>query len=226
MKDLFLIRQEDLIKPEHLKKKITIVGAGAIGSFVTLTLAKMGFGNITVYDKDTIDPENMNCQFYPIDSIGKSKIFALEKLVEQFSGIKINGINEFYDPNVHGFIRGDIVISAVDSMQVRSMIYKYAMPTYLIDARMGAEYIQMYTVFMESQKHRKDYEASLYSDAEAVQEKCTAKATMYTVNLIAGLVGKAVKDIATEEIKPVESLDWAVNKNSAVWFTDGKKLTI
>jgi len=226
MKELFLVRQADIISPLQLKKKITIVGAGAIGSFVTLSLAKMGFNDITVYDKDTVDPENMNCQFFPIESIGQNKANVLKVVVEDFTGIKINAIQEHYDPDKHGFIRGDIVISAVDSMSVRKMIFAWTMANHLIDGRMGAEYIQMYHVFMDNQEHRSTYDKSLYSDEDAVQERCTAKATMYTVNLIAGLIGKSVKDIATDSIKPIDSLDWDVSKNSAVWFTNGTKLTV
>jgi tRNA A37 threonylcarbamoyladenosine dehydratase len=41
MDRLDLTRQADII-PEHiLKKQITIVGAGAVGSFTTLALAKI-----------------------------------------------------------------------------------------------------------------------------------------------------------------------------------------
>ncbi len=225
MQQVYLTRQADLIKPEHLTKRIVIIGAGAVGSFTALTLAKMGFKNITVYDGDTIDPENMNCQFYPISAIGKSKVLVLQKLIQEFTDVTIKAVNDMYVPDTHGPLRGDVLVSAVDSMAVRRMVFENCMCTHLLDARMGAEYIQTYHVFSDSSKMQDNYKASLYTDAEAVQERCTAKATMYTVNLIAGLLGKAVKDIATNELRPIESLDWNVKQNSAVWFTDGTKLT-
>lgn len=226
MNTLYLTRQLDILPEEVLGKKITIIGAGAIGSFVTLSLAKMGFSNITVYDADDVSSENMNCQFYPINDIGQSKVDSLSRLVWDFTGIKLKVKDEYYHPNDHGFIRSDIVISAVDSMAARAMIFKNTMAAHFLDGRMGAEYIQTYHVNMEDSEHRENYEKSLYSDEEAVQERCTAKATMYTVNLVSGLIAKAVKDIVTDNINPIDSLDWDVSKNSAVWFTNGTKLTM
>ena len=51
----YLVRQLDILPPEQTITPITIIGAGAIGSFVALSLAKMGFDDITVYDFDKIE---------------------------------------------------------------------------------------------------------------------------------------------------------------------------
>jgi tRNA A37 threonylcarbamoyladenosine dehydratase len=72
----YLTRQSDLIPEAILSTPITVVGAGAIGSFTVLTLAKMGFNNITVFDDDEIDFVNINNQFYRISDIGKKKVDA------------------------------------------------------------------------------------------------------------------------------------------------------
>ena len=62
-----LIRQFDLIPEDVLGEPITIIGVGAIGSWTTLALAKMGFQNLTVFDDDKVSIENMNSQFYPMN---------------------------------------------------------------------------------------------------------------------------------------------------------------
>ena len=57
-------RQLDIVNIDKLQVPIIVVGAGAIGSFVTLALAKMGCGNITSYDMDTVEEHNLPNQFY------------------------------------------------------------------------------------------------------------------------------------------------------------------
>ena len=48
------LRQMDICPPEKLQFPITVIGAGAIGSASVLTLAKMGCGNITVWDHNVL----------------------------------------------------------------------------------------------------------------------------------------------------------------------------
>lgn len=221
----YLVRQSALIPQEVLNKKIVIVGAGAIGSFTTLTLAKMGFNNIHVWDFDTVSTENMNCQFFPIESIGMPKTLALKQMVVMFTGTEIN-IRNGGKVNDCVLLRGDILISAVDCMDVRKTILDQCGCTHLVDARMGAEYIMMYSVNMLDLKEVANYKKSLYTNDDSEQERCTAKSTMYTVNLIAGLIGKTVKDIVTEGSKRITGLDWSVKENSALWFSGKNKLTL
>lgn len=225
MEQEFLIRQADLLDPEKAKRlRITVVGAGAIGSFATLTLAKMGFENITVYDGDNVDKENMNCQFFPPSYIGHNKATALGELVELFTRTKIKTVPRFFQDDE--FVRGDVCLSCVDSMKVRNLIFSNCGARYLIDSRMAAEYISLYQVDMSDTKRVDEYKKTLYADGEAVSERCTAKSTMYTVNLIAGLIGKSVKDILVGHEKPITGLDWSVKANSAIWFSNGSKLTM
>ena len=114
-----LTRQMDIIPMNLLSEEITIIGAGAIGSFTALALAKMGFENLTVFDFDKIEIENMNCQFFPYSAIGMQKVMALKMMISQFANAEINVIDKPYDK---GTFKG-IVISAVDSMKVRKLIW-------------------------------------------------------------------------------------------------------
>ena len=223
MREEYLTRQLDILPMHNLSKRITVIGAGAIGSFTVLALAKMGFSNITVWDNDHIDQENMNCQFYRISDIGKLKVDALRDMVQDFTGTLIN--IESRRLTSEDRITDHIIISAVDSMAARKLISEQFYGRHLLDARMGAEYISTYYVDRRDIEGYANFQEHLYSDSEALPERCTAKSTMYTVSLIAGLLGKSVKDIVSGNA-PISSLDWSVAKNSAVWFTDGKKGTM
>lgn len=201
-----LTRQSDIIPHSVLREPITIIGAGAIGSWTTLALAKMGFTDLTVWDHDRVDKVNLNSQFYPwADAVEqKYKVKALHDLVLTFTPTKIktHGIPwRSQDQLTRDNVRG-IWISAVDSMAVRRDIWEYHKDKSIgmraiIDPRMGAEEALLYVVNPMSGEDQGMYEKTLYIDAQAVQEACTAKATIYTANMLSGLVCKAVKDLLT-----------------------------
>lgn len=199
-----LTRQLEIIPLNKLGIPITIIGAGAIGSFTTLCLAKMGFENLTVYDFDKVSVENMNCQWYRFADIGKPKVEALRALIHDFTGNMISIQNKFSADNSGQVkeLRG-IVISAVDSMAVRREIWSVVAQNfrvqYFIDPRMAAEYAITFVMNPNDARDIKAYETTLYGDDMAVHENCTAKATMYTATMIAGYVAKHVKDLVTEK---------------------------
>jgi molybdopterin/thiamine biosynthesis adenylyltransferase len=218
-----LTRQLDLIPVAVLQEPITIIGAGAIGSFSALMLAKMGFDNITVYDYDTVDVVNMNSQFYRFSDIGKLKAVALRDLVHDFTKVTLTIKPERY---IGGVFPG-IVISAVDSMGARRLIweqhYQIGVRTRLIiDPRMGAESAALYSVRPMDRVAGEKYARSLYSDAEALQERCTAKSTMYCVGPLSGLVCKVVKEAVTGELC-TKSILWDVMSNKFIGWKEAAK---
>jgi molybdopterin/thiamine biosynthesis adenylyltransferase len=195
-----LTRQLDLVPLEILGERITVIGAGAIGSWVTLALAKMGFENITVFDDDVVSWENMSSQFFRHADVGALKTVALQRMVQDFTGTTVGIRSERYlgDQTFAG-----IVICAVDSMEARRTVWerhanKSPFTRAIIDPRMGAETALLYVMNPMDDKDRESFEKSLYGDSEAVQERCTAKATIYTANMLSGLVCKAVKDLLTK----------------------------
>jgi molybdopterin/thiamine biosynthesis adenylyltransferase len=213
-----LTRQLDLVPLEILGEKITIIGAGAIGGWTTLALAKMGFSNITVYDFDKVDTVNLNSQFYRFADVGQPKVTALARLVYEFTQVSICPMAQRYE----GGTFPGIVISAVDSMEVRRKIWaehagKSPFTRAIIDPRMGAEAALLYVMRPMDRKDQSSYSTTLYNDADAVQERCTAKATIYTANLLSGMVVKAVKDILTRP-DYLRSVQWDIAGNDMFCF--------
>lgn len=188
-----LTRQSDIIPMDKLETPITIVGAGAVGSWVVLQLAKMGFGSIEVYDNDEVSVENLASQFYPHHAIGKAKVDALSSMVEDFTGFGVTTHRYlFYEQYTKG-----VVISAVDNMPARHKIWQTAKKngcTTFIDPRMGAESMMIYVMNPQDEDDVTAYEKTLYTDEQAVFERCTAKTTMYCANVLAGMVVHALKN--------------------------------
>jgi len=194
-----LTRQRDLIPFEVLSIPITVIGAGAVGSWTALALVKMGFADVRVYDHDTIDVENMNCQFYPVSAIGEKKVEALKTMIHSFTGIKISSFARKYEKQ--DTANTPIVISAVDSMEVRRVIFDSCGPNVkaFIDPRMGAEIMSMYTMNPNDIEDMAGYIKSWHTDEDGVHERCTAKSTIYCANILSGLVAANVKKIATKQ---------------------------
>jgi hypothetical protein len=221
-KQKFLARQLDLIPMEVLNREITIIGAGAIGSFTALSLAKIGFENITVIDFDEIDDANMNCQFYRIKDIGKPKVQALQEIIKDFTGVEITARNEKYES---GIFNG-ILITAVDSMAVRKLIWdnhkEISLGTNLfIDPRMSIESALCYAMKPFSQDDIDSYEKTLYTDENAEAERCTNKSVMYTVLGISAHVAKIVKDFLTTGFY-CRTMQWNIAKNAQQCYMNKK----
>lgn len=195
-----LTRQMEILPLESLHVPIFVIGAGAIGSFVVLSLTKMGFEDITVFDFDEVSVENMNCQWYRFRDIGLPKVKALQALIWDFTNVMIKPRQTRFREN-NGLELKGIVISAVDSMEARKVIWNEVKSNFrvswFIDPRMAAEYALSYVMNPNDPKDITAYENTLYTDENAVQERCTAKATMYTATMIAGYVAKHVKDVVT-----------------------------
>lgn len=189
---------------------ITVVGAGAVGSFTVLTLAKMGFRNFTVWDDDVVSSENLPNQFYAMEDVGVPKVQALKRIINMFTGIDINICNERFDINKHRELfqtytsdpssRGySVLIMCTDNMRSRidafanwkSTSADYFHEIY-IDARMGG---LNYQVFMFNRHNlngifqlREYFTYPLFDDNLAAKDPCTAKSIIFNVVNIASTI--------------------------------------
>ena len=199
---MHLVRQSDLIPMRTLAQRIHIIGAGAIGSHVSIALAKMGFLNQKVWDFDRVSIENMSCQGYRFKDIGLPKVTALQDIVRDYSNQEI----EVFYGKYEGQRLEGIVITAVDSMAARKIAWEAhkncQLTDYIIDPRMSAEYATMYVMDPKVARDITAYENTLFDDSAGIQERCTAKSTMYCASMISALVCKAIKDIVNEHQYP------------------------
>jgi molybdopterin-synthase adenylyltransferase len=201
--DLRFLRQQDIIPMDRLQRlHVTIIGAGAIGSITCLWLAKMGLKNIKVFDPDTVELHNWSNQVYRNNDVGKQKVDALTEIIEELTDVKLQTYSE-------GFLSQpltELVISGVDSMKSRKIIWKAirhdpAVQMY-IDARMGLETLTIHTVNPLRRDEKIAYRQTLYNDNEAIEEPCTARTICYTPLLAATVVCNLVKRYIKGELMP------------------------
>lgn len=215
-------RQIDLVPPSILETPVTVIGAGAIGSWVVLCLAKMGFLNIAVFDHDEVDIVNMSSQFFGLKDIGTPKVLALRDRVKEMTGTTITAIGERYvDMKLKG-----VVVMAVDSMEVREKIFKANQLNlgckWIVDARMGSETALIFTFNPNSETDIEFYQNSLYSDKDAIQERCTAKSTTYCAVVQSGLVVKTIRDVLTHK-KYMRNMTFSLKESDFLAFTEVAK---
>ena len=213
MDDAHRLRSFDILASDVLVKRVHIVGAGAVGSFTALTLAKMGFSDITVYDFDDVEPENVGCQLYGPWHRGVAKVEALFDIVKSLTGTEIKALKtKLEEPPADA----DIFVTAVDNMEVRTQLFVTGQemgfsPELYIDPRMGAEIATIFTV--RRGQDVKGYRKTLISDDDAVNEPCTAKATAYCALLLSGMIARVIKGFLMKEPYP-KTLQWSIRDDA------------
>ena len=186
-------RQLDVLdQPRLARTPITVIGAGAVGSFTVLALAKSGAERIVVWDDDFIEAHNLPNQWYRISDVGRLKVQALRDLVRDMTGVHI----EVVPSRFTGAGASEVTVCAVDSMDARIELWRqlHPRPALYVDARMGAEVGKVHCVGPAGSW----YEDTLYPSSEAHRAPCTARATMYCASGLAAFIASQVAQYASD----------------------------
>ena len=180
-------RQKDIVPAERIAAcKATVIGVGAIGRQVALQLTAMGISTLQLIDYDTVEISNLSSQGYSELDLGKLKVKATAGLCEWMdSGIEIHTLAERFRRSTEV---GNVVFCTVDSIQVRQLIWAAVADkvSFFSDGRMSAEVVRILTVCDSASRYH--YPQTLFSAEEAYDGSCTAKTTIYSANIAAGLM--------------------------------------
>lgn len=195
------IRQFDLLKRNP--RRIDIIGAGATGSWTALCLAKMGYDDITVHDLEgeCVEDHNVATQFFTEAQLGVEKVDALAENIKAFSGVGIKTVKRTLESKFSG-VDTEILILACDSMEGRKKISESSNYELLLDPRMGG---LVFTILSNFPFTKHDYEKTLYTDAEAVQEPCTGRSICFNALGIASQLCNMVKKFDMGEKLPFKT---------------------
>jgi len=109
--------------------KVAVIGAGGLGSPVSLYLAAAGIGSITIIDNDVLELSNLNRQvIYSTEDINKSKALSAKTNLEKLNpAINIVGLNVTIDNgNVDELLKGmDIIVDCLDNFETRYLINSF-----------------------------------------------------------------------------------------------------
>lgn len=199
--------QKSLLDQDKLASlSFLVIGAGAIGSYFVTTLSKMGAKDITVYDYDKIEEHNISNQIYPLSSVGSPKIEILKRMASSFGDCQIIEKNQKWIKGISD--EYDVVVSAVDNMDVRKEIWDWYSRMncvkFCLDGRMSAQLYKVYGIDMSNNEAKKFYETTLYPQSEASEEPCGQKSIIYTVLQVGGQMLSQVKRWIMKDYRPTE----------------------
>ena len=171
-------------------RQVDVIGCGATGSRIALSLAKLGVENIHVWDFDKVEEHNVANQIFGNGDISALKVEALAALIKAATGTEITTHAERVDGTQ---TLGEIVFLLTDTMASRKEIWdgalKFKLQTkILVETRMGADSGRVYTVNPNKPGHIKAWEETLYEDSEAEVSACgTSVSVGPTAEIISGL---------------------------------------
>jgi len=171
-------------------RRVDVIGCGATGSRIALSLAKLGIRNLHIWDFDKIEAHNIANQAFGNDDIGKFKVEALAETIKRQTGLIATAHNEAVTGRS---TLGEHVFLLTDSMKSRKEIWQGALRFKLhvkdmIETRMGADEGRIYAIRPFIPDDAKFWEETLYDDAEASESLCGSPITVGpTAEVISGL---------------------------------------
>jgi molybdopterin/thiamine biosynthesis adenylyltransferase len=205
------MRQLTLLPFKKLRDaRITLIGAGAVGSCLARDLSKIGVGYLEIFDDDEVSEHNIPNQWFRLKDIGRPKVNALKELVQELADVAIDVHTEKYQNQR----LQPIVVSSVDTMETRLLIWDRVKKSnnvrYYIDTRMGAEVGNIFVLDQANQELVQKYETEdLYPSDEAFHAPCTERSTMYCASGLSAFVSSTIGNIlADRPYRPRLAIDF------------------
>ncbi len=181
------VRQGDLVPRSRLQDVlVTVIGVGAIGRQVALQLAAMGATRLQLIDFDLVEATNVTTQGYFTSDIGQPKVEATRAALQRIEPTaEVTSVADRYRPDM---AIGAAVFCCVDSISARGAIWRSAHHDcrFWSDGRMLGEIMRVLTA--ADSASRAHYPTTLFGQSEAEPGRCTARSTIYTANIAAGLM--------------------------------------
>ena len=199
-------RHFELFDPYSFDTPIHIIGVGATGSWLALSLAKLGITNIHIWDFDTVEEHNIPNQAFSIADVGKAKVKALFDQIKFMTGTEVIPHNE----KVERQRFAGIVFCMVDSMEGRRTIWENcgkmkSQVKLWVEPRMGLEVGRVYTVNPMDYTHIQKYEDTWYGDDVAEVSACGNSMTV--INACLAIASWVTRQLITFVNDGMDELD-------------------
>src|SRR5689334_4025669 len=108
---------------------VTICGVGALGGNLAETLARMGFNNLRLVDKDRVEMRNLSTQPYGRAEIGAPKVRSLANMLYRAVQTKVEPVAvELMAANAPTLLKGSaLVVDAFDNRAGRAAVQTAAL---------------------------------------------------------------------------------------------------
>ena len=197
--------QLGIFRPDQFEEfGVTIIGCGSLGSFMAITLAKMGVTEFELWDPDTIEEHNLTTQFFDKSALKKSKASVVRDLIIAQSpyieaDLRITTHKQRFDADSQ--VTTPIVITCPDNITTREVVYDVAKNSehvkLMIDLRMGGIVFKIFTIDLTS--NTTWYEETLHSEEDADRGPCTEKGIIFNVLGCCSFAASQLKKIFKNE---------------------------
>lgn len=126
--DVFTMRNAGYVREDVQARirqtRLLIAGCG-IGSSPAICAARMGFQNFVLVDGDTVEPHNLNRQFYEFADVGRPKVEALRDMILRINPqARVEAVNAYLDEGNTAEIvgRADIVFDTIDFLDLPAIL--------------------------------------------------------------------------------------------------------
>jgi molybdopterin/thiamine biosynthesis adenylyltransferase len=109
-------------------QRLTICGAGALGSQLADNLARQGFRQLRVIDRDRVEEHNVSTQLYGESDIGAWKVEVLRQRLFRATGIEMDAVRkEMRERNARGMLQdASLVIDTFDNSASRRLVQAHS----------------------------------------------------------------------------------------------------
>ena len=211
------------------KKTIIVAGIGGIGSWATLLLARLKPASMFIYDNDIVEAVNMSGQLYSQSDLGKLKVSALAKMIENYANYRsIFAVSERFTSESEA---SDIMICGFDNMVARRLFFnKWAAHVaskpaeeragcLYIDGRLAAEEFQILCIKGDDEYNINRYSKEfLFSDIEADETVCSYKQTTFCANMIASYMVNLFVNFCANEVGAYRELPFLTTYNAETMY--------
>lgn len=121
------IYRGDAAMKKRAAQHLAVFGVGAIGSLLVDHLVRIGFPNISIFDMDRVDADNVFSQIYGKKQQGKLKVDALKEQIFLATGAKLNTEHrKVSSENIKSILKklppGTIVVDCFDNEESRRLL--------------------------------------------------------------------------------------------------------
>jgi molybdopterin/thiamine biosynthesis adenylyltransferase len=168
---------------------IHIIGCGATGSKIAISIAKLGITTLHLWDDDVVESHNIANQAYSLNDIGKSKVDALSSIIKEHTGL----IPICHNEKVKNQKLSGVIFVLTDTMASRKEIFENCIKLnlsvqLLIETRMGTDNGRVYSINPSNPSQVEDYLNTFYTDDIAETSACGARTSVGpTADVISGV---------------------------------------
>src|SRR4051812_9199104 len=104
--------------------RLTLCGAGALGSHLADNLVRQGFGPLRIIDRDRVEEHNVSTQLYGESEVGAWKVEALRHRLFRATGVEVEAVaREFTERSARMLLKGaGLVVDTFDNSASRRLV--------------------------------------------------------------------------------------------------------